>query len=89
MNNILSLQNEWFLLTCSCIWFIFHSLSASYKLVVDLFPYPTSLGSSNQGTLNRELSRTLPTPFFVLLDTYQKIFLPNYLQADKVLGKSE
>jgi len=36
-----------------------------------------------------ELSRTLPTPFFLRLDTYQNFFLPNYLQADKVLGKSE
>ena len=30
-----------------------------------------------------------PHPHFLWLDTYQKKILPNYLQADKVLGKSE
>ena len=36
-----------------------------------------------------ELSRTLPTPFFLRLDTYQKKFEPNYLQAEFIFGKSE
>ena len=45
-----------------------------------------------QGTLiadRGELSRTLPTPFFLRLDTYQKNFEPNYLQAEFIFGKSE
>ena len=57
---------------------------------LDIYHTHVTIPLAGPGNTDRgELSRTLPTPFFLRLDTYQKNFEPNYLQAEFIFGKSE